>query len=150
MARELCPGRVSDVCWHTREEGDVLHPRELVELKNEMATPLRMIFTRSLHEGQLPPAWKEANVTPIYKKDKRHIPGNYRSVSLTSMAGKCMERPPITETTRLHPGTILRHTAASRTGLLDASYRRGEGETSTPYFLTSQRRLTTYLTNVYS
>ena len=72
--------------------GDGLHPRVLVELKNEMATPLRMIFTRSLHEGQLPPSWKEANVTPIYKKGKRHIPGNYRPVSLTSVAGKCMER----------------------------------------------------------
>ena len=71
--------------------GDGLHPRVLVELKNEMATSLRMIFTRSLHEGQLPPSWKEANVTPIYKKGKRHIPGNYRPVSLTSMAGKCME-----------------------------------------------------------
>ena len=69
------------------------HPRVLVELKNEMATPLRMIFTCSLrHEGQLPPSWKEANVTPIYKKGKRHIPGNYRPVSLTSVAGKCMER----------------------------------------------------------
>ena len=45
--------------------GDGLHPRVLVELKNEMATPLRMIFTRSLHEGQLPPSWKEANVSPI-------------------------------------------------------------------------------------
>ena len=56
--------------------GDGLHPRVLVELKNEMATPLRMIFTRSLHEGQLPPSWKEANVTPIYKKGKRHIPGS--------------------------------------------------------------------------
>ena len=72
--------------------GDGLHPRVLVELKNEMATPLRMIFTRSLQEGRLPPSWKEANVTPIYKKGKRHIPGNYRPVSLTSMAGKCMER----------------------------------------------------------
>ena len=72
--------------------GDGLHLRVLVELKNEMATPLRMIFTRSLHEGQLPPSWKEANVTPFYKKGKRHIPGNYRPVSLTSVAGKCMER----------------------------------------------------------
>ena len=72
--------------------GDGLHPRVLVELKNEMATPLRMIVTRSLHDGQLPPSWKEANVTPIYKKGKRHVPGNYRPVSLTSMAGKCMER----------------------------------------------------------
>ena len=72
--------------------GDGLHPRVLVKQKNEMATPLRMIFTRSLHEGQLPPSWKEANMTPIYKKGKRHIPGNYRPVSLTSVAGKCMER----------------------------------------------------------
>ena len=65
--------------------GDGLHPRVLVELKNEMATPLMMIFTRSLHEGQLPPSWKEDNVTPIYKKGKRHNPGNYRPVSLTSL-----------------------------------------------------------------
>ena len=72
--------------------GDGLHHRVLVELKNEMATPLIMIFTRSLHEGQPPPPWKEANVTPIYKKGTRHIQGNYRPVSLTSMAGKCMER----------------------------------------------------------
>ena len=50
------------------------------------------IFTRSLPEGQLPPSWKEANVTPIYKKGKSHIPGNYRAVSLTSLAGKFMER----------------------------------------------------------
>ena len=35
------------------------------------------------------------------------------------------ERPPIIETTRLHPGTILRHTAASRTGLLYTSSGRG-------------------------
>ena len=108
---------------------DGLHPRVglLVEQKNQMSTPL-------------PPSWKEANVAPIYKKGKRHIPGKYRPVSLTSMAGKCVERlirdaimrhdperPPITETARLHPGTILRHTAASRTGLLDASSGRGRG-----------------------
>ena len=72
--------------------GDGLHPRVLVEIKNEMSTPLRMIFTRSLHAGQLPSSGKEANVTPIYKKGKRHIPENYRPVSLTSMAGECMER----------------------------------------------------------
>ena len=57
-----------------------------------MSTPLRIIFTRSLHEDQLPPSRKEANVTPIYKKGKRHILENYRPVSLTYMAGKCMER----------------------------------------------------------
>ena len=48
--------------------GDRLHPRVRVEIKNEMATPFRMIFTRSLHEGQLPPSWKEANVTRSKRK----------------------------------------------------------------------------------
>ena len=73
--------------------GDGLHPRVLVELKHEMATPLRMIFTQSLLDGQLTPVMERSGkVTPIYKKGKRHIPGNYRPVSLTSMAGKCMER----------------------------------------------------------
>ena len=40
--------------------GDGLHPRVLVELKNEMATPLRMIFTRSLQEGQLTPVMERS------------------------------------------------------------------------------------------
>ena len=64
-------------------------------------TELRMIFTHSLHKGQIPPSWKEANVTPIYKKGKRRIAGNYRPVSLTSMAGKCMGRP-IQDATMTH------------------------------------------------
>ena len=141
--------------------GDGLHPRVLVELKNEMATPLRMIFTRSLHEG-LPPSWKEANVTPIYKKGKRHIPGNYRPVSLTSMAGKCMERlirdaimTHMTENDLLSPkqhGFIQGRSCVTQLlAVLDSwTLALDEGDTSTPSILTSQRRLTPYLTNVCS
>ena len=72
--------------------GDGLHPRVLVELKEELATPIRMIFTTSLRDGHLPLSWKEGNITPIFKKGKRQVPGNYRPISLTSTAGKCMER----------------------------------------------------------
>ena len=72
--------------------GDGLHPRVLVELKEELATPMRMIFTTSLREGHLPLSWKEGNITPIFKKGKRQVPGNYRPISVTSTAGKCMER----------------------------------------------------------
>ena len=76
----------------TKEDLATIPTFDQRERTNQMATPLKMIFTRSIHEGQLPPSWKEANVTPVYTKGKRHIPGNYRPVSLTSMAGKWMER----------------------------------------------------------
>lgn len=35
--------------------------------------------------------WKEANVTPIFKKGSKSEPGNYSSVSLTSVSCKLME-----------------------------------------------------------
>ena len=50
------------------------------------------IFCRSLIEGQLPQDWEDGNITPIFKKGKRHIPGNYRPVSLTSIPCKMLER----------------------------------------------------------
>ncbi len=39
----------------------------------------------------MPQDWKEANVTPIYKKGTKSSPGNYRPVSLTSISCKLME-----------------------------------------------------------
>ena len=49
------------------------------------------MFQRSLAEGAVPLDWKKANVTPIFKKGSKHVPGNYRPVSLTSVACKVME-----------------------------------------------------------
>ena len=50
-----------------------------------------MIFEKSLRDNILPNYWKFANVTVIYKKGPKHIPGNYRPVSLTSQVCKLLE-----------------------------------------------------------
>ena len=35
--------------------------------------------------------WKDARVTPLFKKGQKSNPGNYHPVSLTSIVCKCME-----------------------------------------------------------
>ena len=45
----------------------------------------------SLNIGQVPKRWKEAEVIPIFKKDARSDPNNYRPVSLTATCCKIME-----------------------------------------------------------
>ena len=43
-------------------------------------------------EGQVPQAWKDANIVTIYKKGDRTECGNYRGISLLSAAGKIFAR----------------------------------------------------------
>ncbi|GAB0205570.1 mitochondrial enolase superfamily member 1 [Grus japonensis] len=57
-----------------------------------IARPLSTIFERSWESGEVPEDWWKANVTPTFKKGKKEDPGNYRSVSLTSIPGKVMEQ----------------------------------------------------------
>jgi hypothetical protein len=46
-----------------------------------------------LDDGEVPEAWREANVAPLFKKKgSRLIPGNYRPVSLTSVPCKLLEK----------------------------------------------------------
>ena len=58
----------------------------------ELAEPLRMLFQHSLSTEEVPRAWLEANVTPIYKKGAHIDPNNYRPISLTSIICKLQEK----------------------------------------------------------
>ena len=61
-------------------------------LRNRLARPLTILFTKSLERGVFPGRWAEANIVPIHKKGSRKLPENYRSVSLLPLFGKIMER----------------------------------------------------------
>ena len=54
--------------------------------------PLAFLFNRSIQSGKVPQDWRDANVTPLFKKGNRTSPNNYRPVSLTSQVVKILER----------------------------------------------------------
>jgi hypothetical protein len=70
---------------------DGIGPRILQELENELVDGLTIVFRTSFAESVIPADWKDANVTPIFKKGTKWDPGNYRPVSLTSICCKVME-----------------------------------------------------------
>ncbi len=63
----------------------------LQKLGDSVLPPLEMIFNMALKSGRSPQDWKLANVTPIFKKETKGDPGNYRLVSLTSVPCKVLE-----------------------------------------------------------
>ena len=71
---------------------DYVSARIIHECSDELAVPLTKIFKLSLNQGVFPDAWKRANVIPIHKKGSVSDPSNYRSVSLTPLFGKVLER----------------------------------------------------------
>ena len=70
---------------------DDIHPHLLHELKNELAEPLAILYSKCIESGTIPEAWKIASVTPIFKKGDKSSPGNYRPISLTCICCKVLE-----------------------------------------------------------
>nr|VZI34076.1 unnamed protein product [Spirometra erinaceieuropaei] len=64
---------------------DEIPAKILKELAGELSKPLSMLFHTSFETGYLPPDWKSAWITPLYKGGSRISANNYRPVSLTSI-----------------------------------------------------------------
>ena len=60
-------------------------------LKDEVATPIHILFQSSLSTGNVPSQWRVAKVVPMFKKGAKGKAGNYRSLSLTCQVGKVFE-----------------------------------------------------------
>lgn len=64
----------------------------LKELAQPLSSPMSDLFNHSLASGKVPALWKQANVTPIFKKDNPSDVTNYRPISLLSTIGKVLEK----------------------------------------------------------
>jgi hypothetical protein len=63
----------------------------LKECAETLAPALCAIFQRSVDSAQLPYDWRTANVACAFKKGDKHLPENYRPISLTSVCCKILE-----------------------------------------------------------
>ena len=51
------------------------------EIVEQISKPLAKVFNLLLEEGIVPSEWKEANITPLFKKGSRNKPEQYIPVS---------------------------------------------------------------------
>ena len=70
---------------------DGLNARVLKKCSNEISPILALIFNESLARGDVPDEWRQANVSPVFKKGEKYDAANYRPVSLTCICCKTLE-----------------------------------------------------------
>ena len=71
---------------------DNVHPYVLKYCSKSLAVPLSLIFAKSIRESRVPSAWKDANVSPLFKSGSKLETINYRPISLTSIVSRIFEK----------------------------------------------------------
>ena len=62
------------------------------QLRYSLAHPLALLYNQLFSVSTVPSAWKQATITPVFKKGAASAVCNYRPISLTCVASKIMER----------------------------------------------------------
>ena len=71
---------------------DDVSARIIHECAEELVIPIAKLCRLSLEQGVFPSRWKRANIVPIFKKGAKSRASNYRSVSLTPLSSKVLEK----------------------------------------------------------
>ena len=74
-------------------------PYLVKQLITTLLGPLSLFFSSFLSVGRIPSSWKNAIITPVYKKGLSSDSANYRLVSLSSVSGKVMESVTVADMT---------------------------------------------------
>ena len=82
---------LKDLKPHKASGPDGIPTRILILAADQVAPVLTAIFQSSLDVGELPTEWKDALISPIYKKGDRCSAANYRPVSLSCVVCKILE-----------------------------------------------------------
>ena len=71
---------------------DKISAKMLKLCTSSISRPLSTQLNNSLRSGIFPDVWKQALVTPVFKKDNKYDKKNYRPIALLSLVGKCFEK----------------------------------------------------------
>ena len=83
--------KLQDLNPHKASGPDAISSCVLKELATEVAPLLTIIYQSSMNTGEVPSDWRDAFVTPIFKKGERYNPANYCPVSLICISCKVLE-----------------------------------------------------------
>ena len=71
---------------------DNIRPNHLKQCVSSLKDPITHVLNTSIRSGIVPQKLKIAKVIPVYKKDERSDPSNYRPISLLSILDKILEK----------------------------------------------------------